>query len=180
MMYRKRHFRCLQFLAGAAVLLASQAQAQYAPPKDAGKLTVHTGVSKIVDAQGHVTYTDRPVTGADGAMPLKAGSFAPSSSISVPPKAAPAPVPAASSAIVEWAMKVQAQLDQAAGVNAKANQQIETQNCANAQQSLASLGAGGGRMIRQGEDGSTRYVEQDEIESDRSKAREMIARYCKQ
>lgn len=159
-------------------LTAGMATAQYLPPAPkapGGKKIVTAGaVVKGVDGRGKVVYTDHPVDGVKEVKTLSGKTFK-----DVPDAAGPAAAAASSAdSIVDWAQKTQAQMDEHRKQVQDINDKVAKQNCANAKESLATLGMGG-RVVRLSPAGTPDVLSAEQIEESRSKANDVIAKNCK-
>lgn len=163
---------------GSLCVFAGSASAQYLPPvaKAAGgkKIVTSGAVVKGVDGRGKVVYTDHPVDGVKEVKTLSGKTF------KDVPDAAVAPAAAASGAdgIVDWAQKTQSQMDEQRKQVQDINDKVAKQNCANAKESLATLGMGG-RVVRLSPAGTPDVLTAEQVEESRSKANDVIAKNCK-
>lgn len=162
-------------------LVCAAASAQYAPPdaksKAAEKKAASASIVKSVDAKGRVVYSDHKVQGTVGQKVMRGRVFE-----DIPKEAPPAAQSGTAAApagnLVEWAQKQQAQMDEARKAANDINDKVAKQNCQNAKMSLSSLSSAS-RPMRMDEEGKLVPVSAEQIEADRAKAQEVIARDCK-
>lgn len=164
-----------------AVSFAHVSVAQYAAPDKSGTKSLQGEIIKSIDANGHVLYSNRTIEGARPVETMTSRIFQ--------PMPMPAPAPATGNALNTGATTpgptgasgaaVKSGVSQDPSIKAlnEANALIAKSNCANARQSLASLG-GGPRLVRMTPDGKREELTADQIEADRAKARDVISRDC--
>ncbi len=126
-------------------------------------------LSKWVDQQGKVHYSDRPPVGVE-ATPVRAAP---------PPASAPAPSKSYSEREAELrkARQSEAEASERSALQ-QSNAEIEQANCNAAQQTLRSLQSDG-RIVEYDDAGERRFVEDDERQRRTAEAQAEIGKWCK-